>query len=265
MVRSSLTPYWFYILDGNLRIETTRIIECANDDEAKCRGQVLLAENDGLDAVEIWNRTRRLFRYSKDGADPVLDDGQRPRWDRKSANATRAAVLAARRDAADRLAATIAEDRQAKLRADAEKTARLRAQRLATEAAGAGSRLMPPLSTILLVEDDAPLAYALSKSLRDAHHHVITALDGFAAIKALDRDVRIDVLLTDIVLPSHQPHGFALAKLARRKRPDLAVIFMTGYGELGENLEGDRILLKPVETQTVLNEIAARARTSPLA
>ena len=40
---------------------------------------------------------------------------------------------------------------------------------------------------------------------------------------------------------------------------------MTGYGELGEDLDGDRILLKLIETQTVLNEIAARARTSPLA
>ena len=261
MVWRSLRPYWFYLLDGNVRIETTRIIECANDDEAKYRGQVLLAENDGLDAVEIWSRTRRLFRYSKHVA---LDDGQRPRCGQKSAKATREAVLAARRDAADKLAATIAEDRQEKLRADAEKTARLRAQRLETEAAGARSRLIAPLSTILFVEDDAPLAYALSRSLRDAHHHVITALDGLAAIKALERDVRIDVLLTDIVLPSHQPHGFALAKLARRKRPDLAVIFMTGYGEFGENLDGDRILLKPIETQTVLNEIAARVMTSPL-
>jgi CheY-like chemotaxis protein len=258
-------PYWFYLLDGNFRIETTRIIECANDDEAKYRGRVLLAENDGLDAVEIWNRTRRLFRYSKDEAVPALNDGQRPRGDRKSAKTIREAVLMARRDAADRLTATIAEDRREKLRADAQKTARLRAQRLATEAAGARSRLMAPLSTILLVEDDASLAYALSKSLRNAHYHVITALDGLAAIKALDRDVRIDVLLTDIVLPSQQPHGFALAKLARRKRPDLAVIFMTGYGELGENIDGDRILLKPIETQTVLNEIAAKVRASPLA
>lgn len=113
------------------------------------------------------------------------------------------------------------------------------------------------MSTILLVEDDAALAYALSKSLRGADHHVITALDGMTALKTLDTNVRIDVLLTDIVLPARQPHGLALARMARQKRPDLAVIFMTGYDEFGKDVDGDKILQKPIEIQTVLDEIAA--------
>lgn len=120
------------------------------------------------------------------------------------------------------------------------------------------------MATILLIEDDEALACALSDSLRDAGHDVITALDGNSALETLDTDVRIDLLLTDIVMPPGHPHGLALARMARRKRSNLAVILMTGHPDLREEVDGERLLLKPLRVELVLAEIAAgldRTRT----
>jgi CheY-like chemotaxis protein len=257
-----MRSYWCYLLDAKLRIASAQIVECADDDEAKRKGRAILAASDGLHAVEVWDSTRRVYGYPSEELAPAEGNAQlRPR-DRKSAKAIRDAVLAARREAADKLTAMIAEDRRQKLQAEAAKTARLRELRLATHAPAVKPARTAPMSTILLVEDDAALAYALSRSLREADHHVITALDGMAALKTLDTDTRIDVLLTDIVLPARQPHGLALARMARRKRPDLAVIYMTGYDELGKDVDGDKILLKPLEPQTVLDEINASLRNA---
>jgi CheY-like chemotaxis protein len=250
-----MRSYWCYLLDAKLRIASAQIVECADDEEAKRRGRAMLAASDNLHTVEVWDSTRRIYGYpSEEFAALEGNAPPRPR-DRKLAKAIRASVLAARREAADRLAATIAEDRRQKLQTEAAKTARLRELRLTTHAPAARPARTTPISTILLVEDDPALAYALSRSLRDADHHVITALDGMAALKTLDTDARIDLLLTDIVLPARQPHGLALARMARQKRPGLPVIFMTGYDELGNDVDGDKILLKPLEPETVLDEI----------
>jgi DNA-binding response OmpR family regulator len=58
-------------------------------------------------------------------------------------------------------------------------------------------------------------------------------------------------------MPAGQPHGLALARLARMKRPNLAVIFMTGHPELREHVEGEKLLMKPIDPDVVLKEIAA--------
>ena len=113
------------------------------------------------------------------------------------------------------------------------------------------------MASILLIEDDEGLALALSASLRGAGHQVTTALDGFAALKALDSDTLIDLLLTDIVMPPGQPHGLALARLAQQKRRNLAVILMTGFPDLRQQVDGYKLLLKPLEGNQLLSEITA--------
>jgi DNA-binding NtrC family response regulator len=118
------------------------------------------------------------------------------------------------------------------------------------------------MATILLIEDDADLAYALSQSFTLAGHRVITALDGMSALDTLDTDVGIDLLLTDLIMPAGQPHGLALANMARQRRPDLAVILMTGHPELRDEVNGYKILLKPVRAATILDEIAASLSTA---
>ena len=113
---------------------------------------------------------------------------------------------------------------------------------------------------ILLIEDDAGLACALSASLTRAGHQLITALSGYSALKTLDTDLQIDLLLTNILMPAGEPHGLALARMARLKRRDLVVIFMTRHPDLREHVHGDTVLMKPVDAGLVIDAIAAGPR-----
>jgi len=116
------------------------------------------------------------------------------------------------------------------------------------------------MATILLIEDDRELATTLSESLTLAGHRDIGSLDGLSACGVLETDEPIDLLLADLVMPVGHPHGLALARMARHRRPDVAVIFMTGYAEFVEEVAGERILIKPVRATAVLEAIAASLR-----
>jgi CheY-like chemotaxis protein len=119
------------------------------------------------------------------------------------------------------------------------------------------------MATILLIDGDELLAHALSLSLERAGHRVITAVDGNSALEKLATNERIDLLLTDIIMPQDQPHGLSLARMARWKRHGIAVILMTGHPELVEHASGERVLLKPVRADVILAEVAAALSTAP--
>jgi CheY-like chemotaxis protein len=82
--------------------------------------------------------------------------------------------------------------------------------------------------TILVVEDDAELREFTSSALRELGYHVLQASTGLAALEALDANVGIDLLFTDVVLPKGL-NGRNLADEAVRRRPELKVLFTTGY------------------------------------
>jgi CheY-like chemotaxis protein len=81
---------------------------------------------------------------------------------------------------------------------------------------------------ILLTEDDDDLRAYLTDALRALGYTVLTAVSAEAALKLVEQtDLRIDLVLTDLVMPKMD--GRELAKRARSLRPDLAVVYMTGY------------------------------------
>jgi PAS domain S-box-containing protein len=82
--------------------------------------------------------------------------------------------------------------------------------------------------TILVVEDDPDVRSYGCDSLRDLGYDVIEAKDGHAALKLLDSHPHIKVLFTDVGLPGGM-NGRQLADEARRRRPQLKVLFTTGY------------------------------------
>jgi CheY-like chemotaxis protein len=114
------------------------------------------------------------------------------------------------------------------------------------------------MATILMVEDDEGLAYALSRALKAAGHHVLIACDGFSALDTLDGAEHIDCLIVDLLMPKGHPHGLAIAKMGRQKRRDLAVIYMTGHLDLPARIEQENVLLKPVDPDLLIREIHAR-------
>jgi signal transduction histidine kinase/ActR/RegA family two-component response regulator len=85
-------------------------------------------------------------------------------------------------------------------------------------------------SSILLVEDEAPLRRALGRALRRAGHHVISAGSRTEAAMAVELEpAPFDLLLSDVVLPDGS--GGALARELQERFPHLRVLFMTGYTE----------------------------------
>jgi PAS domain S-box-containing protein len=83
--------------------------------------------------------------------------------------------------------------------------------------------------TILLVEDEAAVRAVIQRVLTGCGYTVIEAVDGPAGLAMWDaQNGRIDLLLTDVVMPRGMT-GPDLAAELRRRNPHLRVIFMTGY------------------------------------
>ena len=83
---------------------------------------------------------------------------------------------------------------------------------------------------VLVVEDDQRVRRVSVRRLRELGYAVIEADSGVAALLMLDREEPIDVLFTDIVMPGGIS-GIDLAHEARRRRPELRVLFTSGYAE----------------------------------
>jgi signal transduction histidine kinase/CheY-like chemotaxis protein len=81
---------------------------------------------------------------------------------------------------------------------------------------------------VLVVEDDRDVRAHTVSMLRELGYAVVDAADGKAALQALDARPAVAVLFTDVGLPGGM-NGRQLADEARRRRPDLRVLFTTGY------------------------------------
>ncbi len=82
--------------------------------------------------------------------------------------------------------------------------------------------------TILIVEDEEGVRKATSRILRTAGYQVLAAADPDEALRVCENSPgRIHLLLSDVILPHMS--GPALGALLRRLRPDLRVMFMSGY------------------------------------
>ena len=83
--------------------------------------------------------------------------------------------------------------------------------------------------TILVVEDDAAVRSVIREVLEELGYEVIATSDARPAIPLLKSARRIDLMISDVVLP--HVDGRKLADIARGFRPDLKVLFVTGYAE----------------------------------
>jgi CheY-like chemotaxis protein len=115
------------------------------------------------------------------------------------------------------------------------------------------------MATVLLVEDDEAFAYAAAREIENAGHRVVAVADSMAGLNALEADPSIDLLITDIKMPPGQPHGFALGRMAARRRPNLPIVYVTAYPRLAEQGgETAAILYKPLPERALVTAIAAR-------
>jgi DNA-binding NtrC family response regulator len=101
---------------------------------------------------------------------------------------------------------------------------------------------------VLLVEDDHMLCEVSADTLNDLGYRAVRASNGRQALAELARDRDIKVLMTDFELPGMD--GQQLAAEARRRRPGIGIILVSGYDDLireGKLLrkEGFEYLAKP--------------------
>ena len=98
--------------------------------------------------------------------------------------------------------------------------------------------------TILFVEDDAAVRESTAQLLASKGFRILVAPDGAAALRLL-ADNHVDVLFTDIVM--HGLDGVALVKRVKEMKPDLKIMFMTGYYSRAAEAEKlGKLLFKPV-------------------
>jgi signal transduction histidine kinase/ActR/RegA family two-component response regulator len=126
------------------------------------------------------------------------------------------------------------------------------------EAAAAAANVAP---TILLVEDDHDVRAYVVEILRDLQFRVLDAHDADAALGMVDRnDVRVDLVLTDVVLPGM--NGRQLAEEMKSRQPGIKVLYMSGYsrdaivrqGRLGSGVE---LMQKPLTREVLAERIRA--------
>jgi CheY-like chemotaxis protein len=110
-------------------------------------------------------------------------------------------------------------------------------------------------SRILLVDDDLTFGEAVAGMLRAAGFEVFLAPDYRLALEALESTRPIDLLITDIVMPQ-RVNGVALSRMARMRRQNLKVIYMTAYDIPGVEDEAmGPVLRKPIDENRLLAEV----------
>ena len=96
--------------------------------------------------------------------------------------------------------------------------------------------------------------------LEDAGYRALQAGDGPAGLALLQSSPQVDLLITDVGLPGGM-NGRQVADAARETRPDLKILFVTGYAEnaaVGNGLldDGMEVLTKPF----VMTELGEKIR-----
>jgi len=114
-------------------------------------------------------------------------------------------------------------------------------------------------STLLLAEDDPAVRGFMSSVLEQAGYHVLLAENGRKSLEICNSFAGpIHALITDVVMP--EINGRELAERARVLRPDLKILFVSGYVDRGikdESNSSCAFLEKPFTAESLLSAVEA--------
>ena len=119
---------------------------------------------------------------------------------------------------------------------------------------------------ILVVEDNAAVRATVTLLLKTLQYRILEAENGNQALDILGKEAEIDLLFTDIVMPGGS--GTALAARARQLRPDLKILFTSGFNDASMHggpalTPADALLIKPYRRDALaskLREVLGRGR-----
>jgi two-component system cell cycle sensor histidine kinase/response regulator CckA len=112
--------------------------------------------------------------------------------------------------------------------------------------------------TVLLVEDEAMVRNVAERALTRHGYTVITADNGEDALEIISRGEPIDLLISDVVMPGMD--GPTMVREARQSRPDLRILFISGYAEeqLRKSIDIENVAFLPKPFSVI--ELAEAAR-----
>jgi DNA-binding NtrC family response regulator len=124
---------------------------------------------------------------------------------------------------------------------------------------------------ILLVEDEPDLRTTLKYNLRRAGYEVADAHDGQAALELAQRpDVRVDLVISDVMMPRLDGFGLARALRALPAHTETPLLFLTARAEATDRAEGFRVgaddyVTKPFDVEALLARVKVQARRAMVA
>ena len=115
--------------------------------------------------------------------------------------------------------------------------------------------------TVLVIDDEPTVRMLIAEVLQDLGYNALVAADGASGLQLLQTHPRIDLLVTDVGLPSGL-NGRQVADAGRSLRPDLKVLFITGYAQDAARWEaelepGMYLLTKPFS----MDDLAGRIKS----
>ncbi len=112
---------------------------------------------------------------------------------------------------------------------------------------------------VLLVDDDDDVRMITACVLEELGYTVTSSSGGRDALLCLERDQAIDLMVVDFAMPGM--NGREVARLARQRRPELPIVLVTGYADIGQlqsEIAVDSIVQKPYQ----MNELAVKIRAA---
>lgn len=122
------------------------------------------------------------------------------------------------------------------------------------------------MATVLIVDDEPTVRMLIIEILEDLGLAWIEAADSATGLKILQSDARIDLLVSDVGLPGGM-NGRQMADAGRAGRPNLPVLFITGYAENavlnhGHLAPGMAVLTKPFSIESMAERVRAMVEES---
>ncbi len=118
------------------------------------------------------------------------------------------------------------------------------------------------LANVLLVDDEVPFIETMTKRLEKRGLTITAAFSGTEALKTLEKDSSIEVVILDVKMP--QMDGIEALKRIKAEYPLVEVIMLTGHATVETGIEGMKLgafdyLMKPCEMDVLLAKVKEAA------
>src|ERR1700730_4889550 len=124
-------------------------------------------------------------------------------------------------------------------------------------------KILAAETQILVADDEDAVLELILEILRDEGYRVTPAINGDIALVILEQDLPFKLLITDIAMPGLLD-GYALARKARELRPEMQIIYMTGFASMAHvrsrGAPYGQTIIKPWSTPVLLGAVSSIIR-----